>query len=434
MSIPLKPIQEAEAKIYKPGGVRGGVLLGLLCLAFFFDYSDRFILSALLPFIKQDWGLSDQALGTLTGVLAIPMAILVLPLSVAIDRWSRRKMIAMMVFLWSLATLACAFARNFPQLLLARAMTGLGEAGYAPASIAFIAAAFPRQSRARATGIWDAFAPLGSAVGFFVGGYIGLHYGWRHAFGIMAIPGMFLALAFLFIRDYRTVPLGEEENQRTASSSPGLWPSFLGLFEIHSLRFVWLGFAMNFAINTAMMSWLPSYFHRFHGMNEQQAGTVSGILALLALVGAPIGGVLADRWMRRRADARMTFSGIVSSLSALFLFGALILSHTPAFMPLLIGFGILSVAFLAPGAAVIQDVVHPGLRAMGYGINVLVLQLLGASWTPWLVGLLSDHWGLENALMVLPIFGLVAGFLFFAGSKWYEKDLGKVKSIVLLEE
>jgi MFS family permease len=425
---------ELEVKTYKPVGIRSSILLGLLCLAFFFDYADRFILSALFPFIKQDWGLSDQALGTLSGILAIPMAILVLPLSIAVDRWSRRKMIALMVFLWSLATLSCAFARNFTQLLIARAMTGVGEAGYAPASIASIAAAFPRQSRAKVTGIWDAFAPLGSAVGFFVGGYIGVHYGWRHAFGIMAIPGMLLALGFLFLRDYKTVPLGDPEATRSESKTLGFWSSFLGLFEIRTLRFVWLAFAMNFAINTAIMSWLPSYFHRFHGMNEQQAGTISGMLALLALVGAPGGGILADRWMRRRGDARMVFSGIVSALSALMLLAALLSAHTYAFMPLLIGFGILSVAFLAPGAAVIQDVVHPGLRAMGYGLNVLVLQLLGASWTPWFIGLLSDRWGLEKSLLVLPVFGLIASILFLAGARWYEKDLGNVKNIVLLEE
>ena len=409
-------------------------MLGLLCLAFFFDYADRFILASLFPFIKQDWGISDQALGTLSGILALPMAVLVLPLSVAVDRWSRRKMIALMVFLWSLATLSCAFAQNFTQLLIARAMTGRGGSGVCAGIHRLDRRGVPPPVASRATGIWDAFAPLGSAVGFFVGGYIGLHYGWRHAFGIMAVPGILLALGFLFVRDYRTVPLGDAETTRAGNDGPRLWSSFLGLFQIRTLRFVWLAFAMNFAINTAMMSWMPSYFHRFHGMNEQQAGTVSGMLALLALVGAPVGGILADRWMRRRGNARMVFSAIVSALSAFLLLTALLFAHTPAFIPLMVGFGIFSVAFLAPGAAVIQDVVHPGLRAMGYGLNVLVLQLLGASWTPWFVGLLSDLWGLENALLVLPLFGLAATILFLAGAGWYEKDLANVKNIVLLEE
>ena len=341
-------------------------------------------------------------------------------------------MLAIMVFFWSLATLACAFTQNFTQLLVARALTGVGEAGYAPASIASIAAAFPRHARARATGIWDAFAPLGSAVGFIAGGYIGLKYGWRHAFGVMAVPGMLLAVCFLFTRDYRTVELTERSVDGTIQKGR-LRDGFIGLFQIPTLRYVWLAFAMNFAVNTSMMTWLPSYFHRFHGMNEQQAGNFAGMLALLVLVGAPAGGILADRWMRWRPDARMRLSGISSLLSVAALLGALIFSRTPAFQPLLIAFGIFSVAFLAPGAAVIQDVVHPGLRALAYGMNVLVLQLLGASWTPWLVGRLSDTWHLEKALMVLPVFGVAAGFLFLYGARHYEADLAKVERVEIFE-
>jgi MFS family permease len=434
MSSPtLEGPRTESARVYQTGGPRSVFLLSLLCLAFFFDYADRFILSAVLPFIKRDWGLSDQALGLLSGVLSIPMAVLVVPLAVAVDRWSRKKMLAIMVFFWSLATLACAFTQNFTQLLVARALTGVGEAGYAPAAIASIAAAFSRKTRARITGIWDAFAPLGSAVGFIAGGYIGLKYGWRHAFGVMAIPGMILAFCFLFTRDYQTVSLDKTASDGTVQTAR-LWDSFLGLFRIPTLRYVWLGFAMNFAVNTSMMSWLPSYFHRFHGMNEQQAGNFAGMLALLVLVGAPAGGIIADRWMRKRPDARMRLSGISSLLSMAALLGALFFSQTVAFKPLLITFGIFSVAFLAPGAAVIQDVVHPGLRALAYGMNVLVLQLLGASWTPWLVGKLSDTWNLEKALMVLPLFGLVAGFLFLYGARHYEADLEKVERVEMFEE
>lgn len=421
-----------STKVYQPGGLQAYYALFLLCLAFFFDYADRFILSSLLPFIKADWGLSDQALGLLTGVLSIPMAVLVIPLSVVVDRWSRRKMLALMVAIWSLATLACAFTRNFSQLLIARAFTGVGEAGYAPASIATIGAAFQQEARGRATGVWDAFAPLGSAVGFLLGGYIGLKYGWRHAFGLVALPGVFLAIAFMFMRDYKTVPL--DDNAASARAKGAFKKASAELFSIPSLIFVWIGFTLNFAVNTPVMVWLPSYLHRFHGMDEQRAGTMAGVLALMALLGAPLGGILADRWMKKSIDARMKLSGLTSIGSAVLLISALLLAHTPLFQPLIVGFGILSVAFLAPAAAVIQDVVHPGLRAVAYGINVFCLQLFGASWTPWLVGRMSDTFGLERALMITPLFALAAGVVFLLGSRHYEPDLARVKQVVLLEE
>ncbi len=422
----------AAPNVYKTGGTGSWFLLSLLCLAFFFDYADRFILSALLPFIKQDWQLTDQALGTLTGILAIPMAVLALPFAIAVDRWSRKKMIALCVFLWSCSTLACAFAENYEQLLLFRALTGVGEAGYAPAAIASIAAAFAWNQRAKVTGIWDAFAPLGAAAGFAIGGIIGAMYGWRHAFGIMAVPGLLVAVAILFTRDYKTVAL--DDNAGSSFSVADLVKSTRSLFLIPSLRFVWMGFTLNFAVNTAMMAWMPIFFIRFQGMNAQAAGKAAGILALMALVGAPLGGILSDRWMKSRYNARMLVCAIASICSAVFLLAALVFAQSVLFWPLIVGFGVCSVAFLAPGAATIQDVAHPGLRAIAYGINVTFLNLLGASWSPGFIGWMSDSRGLNTALLFLPILGVIAALMFHQGSKHYQADMSNVKEVVLMAE
>ncbi len=427
-------VATTEESVYQTGGSRAWVILILLCLSFMFDYIDRMVIASLLPFIKQEWGVSDRLLGALTGVVSLFIAIFVLPFALLVDRWSRRKMVSLMVLFWSLATLACAFTQNYHQLLVARAFTGLGEAGYGPAAIAIIAAAFAMKSRARASGIFDAFAPLGSGIGFLVGGYIGLHYGWRHALGIVAIPGIILALLFWFTHDYKTVPLENGEKQSTSIAMAGFWNAFKGLFRIPTLWFVYIAFAMNFAVNTPMLTWLPSYFNRFYGMDEQRAGTLAGGLAMLILVGAPLGGFLADRWMKSRPNARIVLSGLTSLVSALLLLLAFLLPQTPLFAPILVAFGILSVAFLAPGQAVIQDVVHPGLRALAYGINVVILNLLGASWSPLFIGEMSDRLGLDKALLFLPIFGILAGVLFLIGSRWYERDLARVKQFILFEE
>ena len=422
-----------EKRVFRAGGRSATVIMILLCLTYLFDYADRMIVGALIPFIKRDWGLSDQELGSLTSVIYLTIAVFVVPLSLVVDRWSRRKMIAIMVLFWSLATLACAFTRNYAQLLFARAMIGLGEAGYAPAGTAALSAAYPQEVRAKAMGVWNGFIPLGAAVGFLVGGYIGQHYGWRHAFGLVALPGMFLAILFWFTRDYQTVPLAEE-GQEESRAMAGFGGSVKGLVRIPTLGFVYVAFAMNTAITTAMMTWLPSYFHRFHNMNEQKAGTVAAGIALLVLVGAPLGGLLADRWRKKRINARMVFSGITSLASAILLAAAFALSHTAAFFPLLAAFGILTVCYVAPSAAVTQDVVHPGLRALSYGLCVICQHLLGGAWSPMIVGGLSDRFGLDGALFVIPAFGLVASALLLAGARWYERDLERVKPVVLLEE
>ncbi|MGQ9857806.1 MAG: spinster family MFS transporter [Thermodesulfobacteriota bacterium] len=418
-------------------GLRGGralYLLILLCLTYLFDYADRMVVGSLIPFIKRDWGLSDQELGSLTSVIYVTIAVFVLPLSLVVDRWSRRKMISIMVFVWSMATLACAFARNYKELLWARALVGLGEAGYAPAGTAVLAGAYPVQVRARTMGIWNAFIPLGAAVGFLAGGYIGQNWGWRHAFGLVAAPGIILAVLFWFTKDYRTVALTQEDLEGKPIATAGLWPSIKELMGIPTLWFVYLAFAMNTAITTCMMTWLPSYFHRFHGMSEQKAGTMAAGLALLVLVGAPLGGFLADRWRRTRLNARMVLSGITSLASAILLALAFFVPHTAAFGPLLVAFGILTVCYVAPCAAVTQDVVHPGLRALSYGLCVICQHLLGGAWSPMLIGSLSDKMGLEKALLAIPLFGLVASGVLLYGSRVYERDLHRVCKVTLLQE
>ncbi len=430
-----REIPEAKGRReYSLEGRRALYLLVLLCLTYLFDYADRMVVGSLIPFIKNDWGLSDQELGSLTSVIYVTIALFVLPLSLVVDRWSRRKMISLMVFVWSMATLACAFARNYRELLWARAMVGLGEAGYAPAGTAVLAGAYPVQVRARTMGIWNAFIPLGAAVGFLAGGYIGQNWGWRHAFGLVALPGLALAVMFWFTKDYRTVPLEEETGSQGSTALVGLGASIRDLTKIPTLWFVYLAFAMNTAITTCMMTWLPSYFHRFHGMSEQKAGSMAAGLALLVLVGAPLGGFMADRWRKRRLDARMVFSGITSGASAVLLAGAFLLAHTPLFAPLLVLFGVLTVCYVAPSAAVTQDVVHPGLRALSYGLCVICQHLLGGAWSPMLVGRLSDRVGLDNALMVIPLFGLVASGLLLLGSRGYTRDLKRVKPVTLVEE
>ena len=429
----MPPLAPPHNEAYEPGRRAAGVTLLLLCLTMLFDYADRMVVGALIPFIKEDWGLSDRALGSLTSVIYVTIAVFVLPLSVAVDRWSRRKMISLMVFVWSLATFACAFTRSYGQLLAARALVGLGEAGYAPAGTASLAAAYPARVRARAMGVWNAFIPIGAAVGFLVGGYIGQRYGWRHAFGLVALPGIPLAVLFRFTKDYRTVPLHDGGGGGPGRAA-GFGRSALALFRIPTAWFVYLAFAMNTAITTALLTWLPTYFHRFHGVDKQTAGNLAAGMMLLVMVGAPLGGFLADRWIRSRANARMVFSGLTSFLSALLLAVALLLAQSPLFMPLLVCFGILTVCYVAPSAAVTQEVVHPGLRALSYGLCVICQHLLGGAWSPMLIGALSDRWGLDKALFVLPVFGLIAAGLLLAGSRWYVRDVERVERIVLLNE
>ncbi len=411
-------------------------ILLLLFLAYLLDYANRNVIYSLFPMLKQEWGLSDTQLGSLSTVISITIGIIVIPVSVLVDRWSRRKTISIMIFLWSLATLACGFTKNFSQMLVARALIGLGEAGYAPGGTAMISAAYPEKKRSLALGIWNASIPLGIGLGMAVGGYIGKHYHWRNAFGWVAIPGIFLAVACWFMRDYKTVALSNEAGpEMPVKVSQSLLRQSLRLFTVPSLIFTYLGFAMNQATTNAILAWLPSYYTRFAGMEVDRAGMVTALLALSVFLGAPLGGVLADAWGKRRPNARLLLPAITSLMTAVMLLLSFNLGAGGWLRAVLnVAFGIMMVAYVAPSAAVTQDVVHPGLRAISYAFNVVTMHLVIGGWSPMIIGYLSDRIGLDRAMMLIPVFSLAAAVMFLLGSRYYVRDLARAAKVDLVEE
>lgn len=160
------------SETYTGTGMRSHAILIVLFLVYMSDYIDRYVVASMIEFIKKDWDITDAQAGSLMSVVLLFITIFTVPASILIDRWSRRKMVALMVFFWSLATLACAFTKNYTQLLLARASVGIGEAGYAPAGAAMLAGAYPEDKRGKALGVWNASIPLGVGIGLFAGGQI----------------------------------------------------------------------------------------------------------------------------------------------------------------------------------------------------------------------------------------------------------------------
>jgi MFS family permease len=165
------------------------------------------------------------------------------------------------------------------------------------------------------------------------------------------------------------------------------------------------------------------------GLDMTKAGLKGSVVMLLAIVGAPLGGWLADVWYRKRKDARLLFPALSSLVTGILLFIAFaLLRGTPQFLMLLLC-GVTAVGFVSAAVAVTQDVVHPGLRAISLSLNVIIQHILGSSIGPPLIGALSDRLGLETAMLFIPAFNLVAFMLFFIGSRFYEADLAKVVKI-----
>ncbi|MCP4756697.1 MAG: MFS transporter [Proteobacteria bacterium] len=164
-------MKNGEASEIKVSKAYSYYVFGLLFLLYMFDYIDRLIIVSLFPYIKRDWGLTDAQCGLLVSTVYWSILLFSFPVSILVDRWSRKKSIGIMSILWSLAAISCVFARNFRHLFAARTVIGIGEAGYAPGGTAMISALFPQKNRARMLGFWNAAVPVGSAIGIASGAF-----------------------------------------------------------------------------------------------------------------------------------------------------------------------------------------------------------------------------------------------------------------------
>jgi MFS family permease len=184
-------------------------------------------------------------------------------------------------------------------------------------------------------------------------------------------------------------------------------------------------------VTTSMLTWLPTYFEKVREIPQAKAGQMASAVMLLALIGAPLGGHLTDRWQKTRKNARMIFPAVSILFSAIVLFIALTFLKGGFQYATLLVFGISILTFISGAAAVTQDVIHPGLRATSYAIAVVIQNLLGASTAPIVMGKIYDLANIQTALEILPFVLLIGSLLFWLGSKHYVSDMDKVAKIKL---
>jgi MFS family permease len=388
------------------------------------------IVTSMFVHIEADLGITHTQSGLLVSAVYWAIVLLTFPISILVDRWNRTKTIGIMAVLWSLATLLCALTGNFVQLLFTRALIGVGEAGYAPGGTAMISGLYPEDKRSKMMGLWNASIPLGTAIGVLLGGIIAVNLGWKHAFGLVALPGFIVAILFFFVKDYKTVDLSytDSQNQKTKMKGKDFLREFLSK---PSLILTYFGFAAVIFVTTSLMTWLSSYFHVTRDLPIEKAGTMASAVVVLAIVGAPLGGYITDLWRKKDVRARLLFPTISTSLAAIFLMIALWLTKGAVQYVFFLLVGVTVTAFLPAAISVTQDVIHAGMRAMSYAVAVVVQNLLGASMAPIVIGRLYDLYDIKTALALLPFMLLLGAILFFVGSRFYVKDIEKTEKIRL---
>jgi len=401
--------------------------LGLMVM----DYVDRQVIVSLFPYMKADWGLSDTQLGALVSVVSVTVALGAVPVALFADRASRVKSIFAMATVWSLATLSCMFTRGYSQLLAARALVGLGEAGYGSVGAALIASHFPVRMRGALLACFFAAASVGSVLGVMLGGIIAARWGWQAAFGVVGLPGLVLALLYLKVRDYRTVELTPTLDRATRTSGNVARHIVQALTRSRTMLWVCIGGAAQLIVVSAVWSWLPSYLNRVQGIAPSQAAVQAALIVLCGAVGSVFWGGVVDRAGLRRPRSKLTVLALLCLVSLLplsFAFGAPAWGthlNPGAQLALIALGGFVMTCSVGPVSAVVIDVIHPGVRATGSSVLAVFQNLFGLAAGPLITGLLSDKLGLEFALTVMPCFAVVSALAFITAARTYETDTAR---------
>jgi MFS family permease len=394
-----------------------GTLLLLIALNLL-NYIDRYILPGAQPLIQREYNWNDQQMGALTtGFFFTYM--LVAPLTGWLgDRLPRKPLIITGAILWSLATLGTAWVSSdkywgYWTLYLRHALVGVGEATFSIFAPAVLADFYPERDRNRILSVFYLAIPVGAALGFLAGGTLGSLYGWRTPFFLCAFPGLLVAALYWWIG--REPQRGISDHIQPDRSRA----TFLGLFTNGAFLTATLGLAaLTFAMG-GISTWVPTFLHRSLGLPVSQAGLISGgITAIDGIAGTIIGGWLAQRWLRINDRALYLFSAL--SIVLTLPFGALVFfgPHATAVPALWVAEFFLFLNTGPLNTALVNSVSAP-VRATAISVNLFCIHFLGDTFSPQIIGAVSDRTGSLSLALGLTLVSLaVSAAILQAGSRF----------------
>jgi MFS family permease len=381
------------------------LLVGLNLL----NYVDRYILPGAQPLIQREFHATDQQMGALTTAMFV-FYMLAAPLTGWLgDRFRRKPLIIAGAILWSVATLGTAWVHDYWTLYLRHALVGVGEATFCIFAPAVLADFYPERDRNRVLSIFYLAIPVGAALGYLAGGELGTLWGWRTPFFICALPG--LLIAALYGCFGREPERGSSDHVRLTHDRA----TVQGIFRNPAFLTATLGLAtLTFALG-GISAWVPTFLHRFAGLSVANASmTVSAITVVDGIAGTLVGGWLAQIWLRTnyRALYLLSFWSVVLTLP----FGAMVFFGPRAWaIPSL--FAAEFFIFLNTGplnAAIVNSVSAP-VRATAISINLFCIHFFGDTFSPQIIGAISDRSNLSIGLGATLIMLLVSAFILRAG-------------------
>lgn len=405
-------------------------VLGVLLLVYIVNFVDRQILAILLEDIKADLGVSDTAMGFLSGfAFALFYTVAGIPIARWADRGSRRTIIALGLAVWSAMTALSGLASSFAQLALARVGVGVGEAAGSPPSHSLISDYFPPERRATALSIYAGGIYLGVMLGYLAGGLINEWFDWRTAFLVVGLPGLPLALLVrLTVREPRR-GLSERGPVDTAPVPLREVARFL----LARSSFVWLVTAAccQSLLGYAVLAWGPTFLVRVHAMGSAEIGISIGLITGVGgALGAWLGGTVTDRLSLRDARWMVWLPAIVSLAGLPFALPFLLADDARVALACFAPFYLLNAMYVGPLWSTTQTLVKVRMRAVASALLLFLLNLVGLGVGPLLVGFLNDvlapRYGdgaIRWSLLAMAVVGAAASLPFWLAGRTLREDL-----------
>ena len=430
-SEPVTAAENAAEQTYSKAYLR--YALGLFLLVYIVNFIDRQIFSILIEPIKAEIDLSDTQLGLLGGIaFALFYTFAGIPIARWADVGTRKNIVALAVLIWSAMTMFTSTAKSFGGLLIARIGVGVGEAGCSPPIHSMISDYFPESKRATALATYALGIPIGGAIGTLAGGWIGEYFGWRNAFLVVGLPGIFLAaVVFFTIREPKRGLQVASVKVESVAESYTLKETIRFMWSLKSFRNLSFAGALHAFVGYGVGLFLPSFFMRIHGYGLAETSTYLFLIGLTGIIGTYLGGYLGDRFGQNDKRWYMFIPGVATLISVPF--AALFYSTGDPVLALFLAIpgAILGPMYLGPTFGMTQTLVPPAMRATASALMLFILNLIGLGLGPVAAGVLSDllkpEYGVESirySLFILAVGGnLWSALHYYFASKTLREDL-----------
>ncbi len=395
----------------------------LLVLLNLFNYMDRYNLPPVLKPIEAEFSITSAQSGFLaTGFLLVYM--ITAPLfGWMADRYSRWALVGVGMLIQSLGTLGSGMAGTFAMLLIARCVVGIGDAAYGPAAPTIISDLYPVEKRGRKLAWFYAAIPVGSALGYAIGGLMqSITSTWRWGFFSLVPPMILLGIICLMIRDRRNgVQTQNQKPQKVKIAD------YLALIKNRSYVLNCIGMtAMTFAVG-GISYWMPYYLEEARGISKEASSMIfGGIVVLAGLSATLLGGYVGDRLKSRYSGSYFLVSGI-GLLVAVPLVGLMLITPFPACW-VVIFFAVFALFVnTGPSNAILANVTAPGLRASAFALNIFVIHALGDAVSPPIIGKIKDTWSFNASFGLICVMMLIGGVVWIFGAPFLKADTDKVE-------